>query len=132
MLKLFKKVLLAVLDVVAPLPIQEEIEQEFIQEPEPMDPRVAANQMRETARQLYQLADKLDPIFLNFPVPQIPSKWNHFIDEDGTTGGKVKRKGHGIEMGKTQPPTKKELVEEKTQKDIIEELEAMKKYVNLL
>ena len=66
MLKLFKKMLLAVLDVVAPLPQQEEIKQEWQEPVEPMSPRVAAVQMRETAKQLYQLADKLDPIFLDF------------------------------------------------------------------
>jgi hypothetical protein len=55
--------------------------------------------MRETAKQLNALADRLDPFTLPFPtLPKIPPKWNTFVDDDGTTGGLIKRKGSGVEM----------------------------------
>ncbi len=55
---------------------------------------------KQVAAQLRALADRLDPIVVPpFETPNTPYKgWNRVMDEDGTSGGLVKRKGAGIEM----------------------------------
>lgn len=56
---------------------------------------------RQVAAQLRALADKLDPIVVPpFEAAGPPKGWNKVMDEDGTSGGLVKRKGAGVEMGR--------------------------------
>jgi hypothetical protein len=99
MFKTLEKILIAVLDIVAPQPPKPAPPPPPPPAPEPIDPKTAAKEMRETAKQLNALADRLDPFTLPFPtLPKIPPKWNTFVDDDGTTGGLIKRKGSGVEM----------------------------------
>jgi hypothetical protein len=99
MFKTLEKILIAVLDVIAPQPPKPAPPPLPTPEPiQPIDHKTAAKEMREAARQLNILADRLDPFALPFPtVPNMPPKWNTFVDDDGTTGGLIKRKGSGVE-----------------------------------
>lgn len=95
--RLLEKFLDFVLGPVQPAPASEpETLPEPLPEPPP-DPKQVAAQLR-------ALADKLDPLVVPaFPAPEPPyKKWNTVMDESGDTGGKIKRKGAGIEMGKTK------------------------------
>jgi len=112
MFKTLEKIVIAVLDVIAPQPPKPTPPPPPA--PKPIDSKTAAQEMRETAKQLNSLADRLDPFALPFPkLPKIPPNWNTFIDDSGATGGLIKRKGSGIEMGKitTQPPDKEDEIE---------------------
>ena len=68
---------------------------ERLSEPSP-DPKQIAAQLR-------ALADRIDPILVPiFPTPEPPQGWNTVMDESGDSGGKIKRKGSDVDLGKTK------------------------------
>jgi len=109
LVKLFEKMLNTVLDFIAPPAPQAPVE---VFEPEPVvesppDPRQIAAQLR-------ALADKIDPIVIPaFQALKPPYEgWNKFMGDDGTTGGKVKRAGCGVQVNKISITPKEEETEE--------------------
>jgi hypothetical protein len=113
LVKLFKNIVGSILDaILPPLPLPSPVEVKPV-EPElvpelPPDPK-------EIAAQLRALADKIDPLVIPpFQASTSPAGWNKLMDEDGTTGGKVKRAGCGIQLNKRKDETYIDLDMEQT------------------
>ena len=94
--KLLKNMLIAALDTLAPTAPPP------VAAPTPplpegkLDPKQVALEMRTLAGWLHAKADKLDPVVMpEFPLPPtdiLPTRWNRVLDEDGESGGVVKRR----------------------------------------
>jgi hypothetical protein len=102
-MKLLEKAFDFLLGPIQPTPVSEPLE--TTPEPPP-DPRKVAAEMRACAAWLHRQADRLDPLVVpEFHMPPaglLPPGWNTVMDESGDSGGKIKRKGSDIELGKTK------------------------------